>query len=174
MAGKNLESHQDKDPAQAFPLCLASEERMSEAKQAEKSREFQSAVADLPVRFALAFSWPVLDIAHFFAVSSILSYTYLGLLRASHIFPEPPGSETLSERKEQYNLGFCCRRHCAKPSTSDDACAIQENAEENFFSGQDSSQNRKSFSNTTSRVALRFWHQNFSASPRLIASILMD
>ena len=60
MAGKNLESHQDKDPAQAFPLCLASEERMSEAKQAEKSREFQSAVADLPVRFALAFSWPVL------------------------------------------------------------------------------------------------------------------
>ena len=146
MAGKNLESHQDEDPAQAFPLCLASEETMSEAKQAEKSREFQSAVADLPVRFALAVSWPVLDIAHFFAVFSMLFCTYPGLLRASHIFPEPPGSETLLERKEQVNLGFCYTRHCATPSRSDDDCAIHENAAENFFSGQDSPQNHKSFS----------------------------
>jgi hypothetical protein len=78
MAGKNLESHQDEDPAQAFPLCLASEETMSEAKQAEKSREFQSAVADLPVRFALAVSWPVLDISQSksrtFLPSSVCSF----------------------------------------------------------------------------------------------------
>jgi hypothetical protein len=171
MAGKNLESHQAEDPAQAFPLCLASEEMMSEAKQAEKSREFHSAVADLPVRFALAVSSPDLDIAHFFAVFSVFFCTYPGLFQASHIFTEPPDSETLSERTELDNLGFCHTRHCAKPSISDDAFAIHENAaKENFFSGQDSPQNHKSFSETNNTVALRFWRQNFSASPRLIPS----
>jgi hypothetical protein len=86
------------------------------------------------------------QISHFFAVFSMLVCTYPGLLRASHIFPEPPGSETLLERKEQVNLGFCYTRHCATPSRSDDDCAIHENAAENFFSGQDSPQNHKSFS----------------------------
>ena len=50
MAGKNLQSDEGSESVQPFPLCLASEEMILEAKEETVSREFKEDLASLPVR----------------------------------------------------------------------------------------------------------------------------
>ena len=50
MAGKNLQSGEGSESVQPFPLCLASEEMIQEAKEETVSREFKEDLASLPVR----------------------------------------------------------------------------------------------------------------------------
>ena len=108
MAGTSVEPQQDEYTVQAFPLCLATEEMMIEAKLADTSRDFQNAVADLPVS-SLPVSLPALDFSCFFAVLNPFPCSILSLFAGvSHFFYRAPQQfgDPLAEKitGESWNL----------------------------------------------------------------------